>query len=203
MGCRPVSSRLVVIRLRASPFNITIIQAYALTSDYDDDAVEDFYDHLQEILDQSPKKDILVVLGDWNAKVGEDAFKNWKGTCGRCCNPETNERGLRLLEFACYNDLVLANALGKHKASRRRTWHSPNGGYQDQIDYIMWQDIEDNIRRNDSKKAYQLVKTLTSTKQGKTNTIQDKDGNCLTETNDILKQVDRILCEIVQPHSRR
>ena len=68
IGCRTVSSRLIVIRLRASPFNITIIQAYAPTSDYDDDAVEVFYDHLQEILDQSPKKDILVVLGDWNAK---------------------------------------------------------------------------------------------------------------------------------------
>ena len=48
------------------------------------------------------------------------------------------------------------------------------------------QDIEDHIRKNDTKKAYQLVKTLTSTKQGKTITIQDKDGNCLTETNDIL-----------------
>ena len=94
MGCRPVSSRLIVIRLRASPFNIT--------SYYDDDAIEDFYERLQEILDQSPKKDILVVLGDWNAKVGEDALKNWKGTCGRYCNRETNERGLRLLEFACY-----------------------------------------------------------------------------------------------------
>ena len=92
MGCRRVSSRLIVIRLRASPFNITIIQAYAPTSDYDDDVVEDFYDHLQEILDQFPKKDILVALGDWNAKVGEDVFKNWKGTCGRYCNPETNER---------------------------------------------------------------------------------------------------------------
>ena len=126
----------MIIRLRASPFNNTIIQAYAPTSDYDGDAVEDFYDHLQEILDQSPKKDILVVLGDWNAKVGEDAFKNWKGTCRRCCNPETNERGLRLLEFACYNDLVLANALSKHQASRRWTWHSPNGGYDNQIDYI-------------------------------------------------------------------
>ena len=56
MGCRPVSSRLIVIRLRASVFNITIIQAYAPTSDYDDDAVEDFYDRLQEILDQSRKK---------------------------------------------------------------------------------------------------------------------------------------------------
>ena len=46
-------------------------------------------------------------------------------------------RGLRLLEFACYNDLVLANTLGKHKVSRRWTWHSPNGGYHNQIDYIM------------------------------------------------------------------
>ena len=88
-------------------------------------------------MDQSPKKDILVVLGDWNAKVGEDAFKNWKGTCGRYCNPETNERGLKLLESACDNDLVLANTLGKHKVSRRWTWHSPNGGYHNQIDYIM------------------------------------------------------------------
>ena len=50
------------------------------------------------------------------------------------------------------------------------------------------QDIEDNIGKNDSKKAYQLVKTLTITKQGKTNTIQDKYGNCLTETNDILNR---------------
>ena len=56
MGCRPVSSRLISIRLRASPFNITIIQAYAPNSDYDDDAVEDFYDHLQEILDQPLRK---------------------------------------------------------------------------------------------------------------------------------------------------
>ena len=96
-----------------------------------------FYERLQEILDQSPKKDILVVLGDWNAKVRDDALKNWKGTCGRYCNRETNERGLRLLEFACYNDLVLANTLGKRKVSRRWTWHSPNGGYHNQIEYIM------------------------------------------------------------------
>ena len=80
---------------------------------------------------------ILVVLGNWNAKVGEDAFKNWTGTCGCYCNSETNERGLRLLEFACYNDLVLVNTLGKHLVSRRWTWQSPNGGYHNQLDYIM------------------------------------------------------------------
>ena len=50
MGCRPVSSKLITIRIRASPFNIKIIQAYAPSSDYNDDADEEFYDHLQEIL---------------------------------------------------------------------------------------------------------------------------------------------------------
>ena len=137
MGCRPVSSRLISIRLRANPFNITIIQAYAPTSSHDDAEVEEFYDQLQEILEQTPKKDILVVQGDWNAKVGEDACQTWKGICGRYSNKETNDRGLRLLEFASYNDLRLMNTFGPHKASRRWTWHSPDGNTHNQIDYIL------------------------------------------------------------------
>ena len=71
MGCRPVSSRLITIRLRAVPFNITIVQAYAPASDYDDNEIEEFYDQLQSVIDQTPKKDILVVQGDWN--------ENWAG----------------------------------------------------------------------------------------------------------------------------
>ena len=76
MGYRPVSSRLITICLKASPFNITIIQSYVPTTDYDDDDIEDFYDQLQEVIDQAPKKDIPVEQGDWNAKIGEDASKN-------------------------------------------------------------------------------------------------------------------------------
>jgi len=76
MSCRPVSSRLIIIRLRATPLNITIVQVYAPTTDHDDEELEDFYDQLQEVLDQAPKKDILVVQGDWNAKIGEDAVDN-------------------------------------------------------------------------------------------------------------------------------
>ena len=67
MGCRPVSNRLITFRLRTVPFNITIVQAYALT-DYDDNEIEEFYDQLQNVIDQPLKKDILVVQGDWNAK---------------------------------------------------------------------------------------------------------------------------------------
>ena len=82
MGCRPVSSRLMTVRLRAVPVNITIVQAYAPTSDYDDNKIEEFYDQLQNVIDQTPKKDILVAQGDWNAIVGRDACGNWQGICG-------------------------------------------------------------------------------------------------------------------------
>ena len=137
MGCRPVSSRLIIICLWAVPFNILIVQAYTLTSDYDDNEIEEFYDQLQNIIDQTPKKDILVVQGDWNAKVDNVACGNWQDICGPFRNDDTNERGLRLLEFAPFNDLVLVNTFGHHKASRRWTWHSPNGQHHNQIDYIL------------------------------------------------------------------
>ena len=136
VGCRPVSSRLITVRLRAVPFNITIVQAYAPTSDYDDKEIEEFYDQLHNVIDQTPKKDIFVVQGDWNAKVCKDTCGNWQGICGPFCYDDTNERGLGLLEFVTFNDLVLANTFGHHRASRRWTWHSPNGQHHNQIDYI-------------------------------------------------------------------
>ena len=67
LGCQPVSSRLISIRLRAAPFNIIIIQVYAPTSGHDDSEVDHFYQQLQETIEQTQKKDILVVQGDWNA----------------------------------------------------------------------------------------------------------------------------------------
>ena len=76
MGCRLVSSRLITIRLRAVPFIITIVQAYAPTSDYDDNEVEEFYAQLQNVIDQTSKKDIFVVQGDRNAKVGKNICEN-------------------------------------------------------------------------------------------------------------------------------
>ena len=94
-GCRPVSSRLITVRLRAAPFNITIVQAYAPRSDYHDHEIAEFYDRLQNVIDQTPKKDILVVQGDRNAKVGKYACETWKGICGPFCNDNTNEGGLK------------------------------------------------------------------------------------------------------------
>ena len=69
--------------------------------------------------------------------MGKDACGNWQGICGLLCNDYTTERGLCLLEFATFNDLVLANTFGHRKTSRRWTWPSPNGQHHNQIDYIL------------------------------------------------------------------
>jgi hypothetical protein len=91
---------------------------------------------VQEIIDETPNKDILVVQGDWNAKIGEDAQEDWKGTSGPYCNTETNDRDLRLLEFATLNNLKVTNTFHPHKTYRRWTWLSPNGSHH-HIDYIL------------------------------------------------------------------
>ena len=73
LGCRPVSSRLISICLRAAPFKVTIIQVYAPTSGHDDNEVDNFYRQLQEIIAKTSKKAILVVQGDWNGNAGRNA----------------------------------------------------------------------------------------------------------------------------------
>ena len=81
IGCRPLSNRLMTVGLRASSFNITIIQVYAPTSVYGDSEVDGFYKEHQSLVDQTPQQDILVVQGDWNAKVGEDSQEDWEELC--------------------------------------------------------------------------------------------------------------------------
>ena len=76
MGCRPVSSRIITICLTAVPVNITVVQAYTPTSDYDDNEVDEFCGQLQNAIDQTPNKGILLVQGDWNAKVDKNAYEN-------------------------------------------------------------------------------------------------------------------------------
>ena len=76
-------------------------------------------------------------MGDWNAKVGPDAYQQWPGTVGKFGWGETNDRGMRLLEFAQSHCLTLANTLHPHKQSRTITWQSPGGLIKNQIDYIL------------------------------------------------------------------
>ena len=82
LECRPISSRIISLRLAGQPLNISLVQAYAPTSTASDEEMDKFYQQLQQELDTIPKKDVLKVMGDWNAKVGVDAYPTWRGTTG-------------------------------------------------------------------------------------------------------------------------
>ena len=70
LGCNLKNERLISLRFQSKPFNITVIQVYALTSNAEEAEVEWLYEDLQDLLELTPKKDVLFIVGDWNAKVG-------------------------------------------------------------------------------------------------------------------------------------
>ena len=89
---------------------------------------------LQDLLEPTPKKDVLFIIGDWNAKVGSQGIPGVTGTFGLGVQ---NEAGKRLIEFCQENTLVIANSLFHQHKRRLYTWTLPDGQYQNQIDYIL------------------------------------------------------------------
>ena len=120
---------------KAFPFNITVIQVYAPTSNAEEAEVERFYEELQDLLELTPEKDVLFIIGDWNAKVG-----SWEipGVIGKFGLEVQNEAGQRLIEFCPENALDIANTHSQQHKSRLYTWTSPDGQYWNQTDYILW-----------------------------------------------------------------
>ena len=104
---------MISVRFQDKPFNITVIQVYAPTSNAEKAEVERFYEDLQDLLELTPKKDVLYTTGDWNAKVGS---QETSGVTGKFGLGIRNEAGQRLIEFCQENALVIANTLfQKHK----------------------------------------------------------------------------------------
>ena len=99
---------MITVCFQGKSFNITVIQVYAPTSNAEEAEVEWFYDDLQDLLELKPKKDVLFITGDWNAKVGSQEIPRITGKFGL---GEQNEVGQRLIEFFQENALVMANAL--------------------------------------------------------------------------------------------
>ena len=116
------------------PFSITIIQAYAPTSNAEEAEVERFCEDLQDLLELPPKKDVLFITGDWNAKVGS---QETSGVTGKFGLGARNEAGQRLIEFSQENALVIANTLFQQHKRTLYTWTSPDGQHRNQIDYIL------------------------------------------------------------------
>ena len=87
---------MISIRFQGKPFNIMVIQVYAMTSNSEEAEVERFYEDLQDLLELTPKKDVLFIIGDWNAKVGS---QETPGVTGKFGLGEQNEAGQRLTKF--------------------------------------------------------------------------------------------------------
>ena len=116
------------------PFNITVIQVYAPTSNAEEAEVEWCYEDLQDHLELTPKKDVLFIIGDWNAKVGSQEIPGVTGKFGLGIQ---NEAGQRLIEFCQEDAVVLENTVFQQHKTRFYTWTSPDGQHQNQTDYIL------------------------------------------------------------------
>ena len=112
------------VHFQAKPFSITVIQAYAPTSNTEEAEVEWFYEDLQDLLDLTPQKDVLFIIGDWNAKVGN---QETPGVTGKFGLEVQNEAGQRLVAFCHANALVIANFVFQQHERRLYTWTSPDG----------------------------------------------------------------------------
>ena len=114
---------MISVRSQGKPFNITVIQVYALTSNAEETEVEQFYEDLQELLELTAPKDVLFIIGDCNAKVGS---QETLGVTGKFGLGIRNEAGQRLIEFCQENALVIANTLFQQHKRRLYTWTSPD-----------------------------------------------------------------------------
>ena len=123
---------MISVHFQGKPFNITVIWVYALTSNAEE--AERFCEHLQDLLELTPKKDVLFIIGDWNAKVGS---QETPGVTGKFCLGMRNEAGQRLIEFGQENALVIANTHFQQHKRRLYTWTSTDGQHQNQIDYSL------------------------------------------------------------------
>ena len=125
---------MISVHFQGNPFNIIVIQVYAPTSNAEEAEAERLYEDPQDLLELTPKKDVLFIIGDWNAKVGN---QETPGVTGKFGLGEWNEAGQSLIEFCQGNALVIANTLFQQHKRRLYTWTSPDSQHRNQIDYIL------------------------------------------------------------------
>jgi len=131
-----MNERLCTIRLKSKYNNLTLINIYAPTEDKMDIEKEKFYDDLQTVLDRTPKSDIVIVLGDANAKLGKEDVYN-EVSRKQTLHKLWNRNGEMLLEFALGNNLKVMSTQFQHKKIHKGTWLAPDQRTLNQIDHVM------------------------------------------------------------------
>jgi len=126
LGCNLKNDRMISLHFQGKPFNITVIQVYAPTSNAKEAEVEWFNEDLQDFPELTPQKSVFFIIGDWNAKVGSQEIPRVTGKFGLGVQ---NEAGQRLIELCQENALVIANTLFQKHKRTLYTWTSPDGQY--------------------------------------------------------------------------
>ena len=124
LGCNLKNDRMISVHFQGKPFNIMVIQVYAPTSNTEEAEAEWFCEEIQDLLELTPKKDVLFIIGDWNAKVGG---QETPGVTGKFALGLRNEAGQRLIEFCQENALVITNTLFQQHKRILYTWTLPDG----------------------------------------------------------------------------
>ena len=133
LGCNLKNNRMISVHFQGKPFNITLIQVYAPTSNAEEAEVEWFYEDVQDLLELTPKKDVLFNTGDWDAKVGSQEIP---GVTGKIGLGVQNEGGQMLKEF-CKRMHWSSQIPFSNNTREDYTQISPDGQHQNQIDYIL------------------------------------------------------------------
>nr|KAG5699610.1 hypothetical protein BaRGS_000726 [Batillaria attramentaria] len=135
LSWEPVSPRILSARFNSKGRKVTILQCYAPTNVADEEEKENFYEQLQAVLDKAPRRDLKILMGDLNAKVGTDNTDR-ELIMGKHGTGTQNENGELFTEFCTTNDLVIGGTIFPHKTIHKTTWTSPDGRTVNQIDHI-------------------------------------------------------------------
>ena len=133
LGCNLKNNRMISVCFQGKPFNIIIIQVYALTCNAKKLKLTVLW-RPTRLLEQIPENDVLFFIGEWNAKVGS---QDTPGVTGKFGLGAQNEAGQRLTEFCQEKALLITNTLSQQHKRRLYTWISPDGQHQNQIDFIL------------------------------------------------------------------
>nr|KAG5698284.1 hypothetical protein BaRGS_016986 [Batillaria attramentaria] len=146
IGWEPVNSRIITAKFitKKKDIKLNIIQCYAPTNDAEEEKKDDFYQQLQTVIDRGGAKDMTILMGDFNAKIGSDntGYEDTMGTHGL---GQMNENGERFADFCALNQLVIGGSIFPHKRIHKATWRSPDHVTENQTDHIC---ISRKIRRS-------------------------------------------------------
>ena len=133
IGCWPISDRIIMMKLKGTPFNINVFQLHAPTEHSTEEELENFFEKLTKAREQCKEHEINIIMGDINAKVGRGRQDN---TVGKYGLGRRSERGEKWIEWCSQFQQVISNTWHKHHPRKLWTWESPGGRYKNQIDYI-------------------------------------------------------------------